>query len=69
MVEAAKLTHQLGMRVHAGHGLDYEHARKIKTLPYLQEVNIGHFLVCDALNAGLSVSVRKMKNILQGKKT
>ena len=46
------------------YGLDFEHAKLIAKLPYLKEVNIGHFLICDALNGGLRSSVRKMKRIL-----
>lgn len=64
LVAAAEFAHGLGLGVHAGHGLDYEHTRKIKKLPYLREVNIGHSLVCYALETGLRESVRKMKKIL-----
>ena len=52
---------------HAGHGLDFGHAKLIANLPYLKEVNIGHFLICDALNGGLTSSVRKMKRILNSR--
>lgn len=62
--EAARWTHGLGLNVHAGHGLDYEHARKIRALDHLEEVNIGHFLVCEALKDGLRASVRRMKREL-----
>lgn len=64
LMNAANLAHELGMSVHAGHGLDYEHTRLIKKLPYLQEVNIGHSLICYALENGLYKSVKKMKKIL-----
>lgn len=57
---AAVKTHELKMRVHAGHGLDYTHAKLIKKLPYLKEVNIGHSLICYALEHGLKKSVEKM---------
>lgn len=67
LVAAADLAHQLGLGVHAGHGLDYQHTRLIKKLPYLREVNIGHSLICYALEDGLTKSVRKMKKILQEK--
>lgn len=63
--EAAVLTHELGMRVHAGHGLDYKTAREIRKLPYLQEVNIGHSLVCYALENGLAAAIRHMKKQLK----
>ncbi|MGZ3804299.1 MAG: pyridoxine 5'-phosphate synthase [Pseudobdellovibrionaceae bacterium] len=66
LVKAAHLAHAYGLGVHAGHGLDYQHARLIKKLPYLREVNIGHSLICYALEEGLASSVRKMKKILKG---
>lgn len=63
--KAAVLCHHLGMRVHAGHGLDYIHTQAIKKLPHLKEVNIGHFLVCEALKAGLGQAVKQMVKILK----
>ncbi len=69
LIKSARRAHDLGMRVHAGHGLDLLHTEKIKALPYLAEVNIGHFLVCDSLKDGLLASVRRMKSVLRkGKK-
>lgn len=65
LVEAAQWANYLGMNVHAGHGLDYHHARLINKLPHLQEVNIGHSLICYALEEGLEASVRKMRKILK----
>jgi len=64
LYEAAVLTHELGLRVHAGHGLDYQTTKEISHLPYLQEVNIGHSLICYALEKGLSFAIRKMKRQL-----
>lgn len=65
LLEAAVLTHELGIRVHAGHGLDYKTAKEIRSLPHLQEVNIGHSLVCYALEKGLSATIRHMKQQLK----
>lgn len=65
LVEAAEWAHYLGLNVHAGHGLDYAHSKVINKLPHLQEVNIGHSLVCYALEEGLEASVRKMRKILK----
>jgi pyridoxine 5-phosphate synthase len=65
LVEAAEWANYLGLNVHAGHGLDYEHSKLINKLPYLQEVNIGHSLICYALEEGLEQSVRKMRKILK----
>lgn len=65
LVDAAEWANYLGLNVHAGHGLDYEHSKLINKLPHLQEVNIGHSLVCYALEEGLEQSVRKMRKILK----
>lgn len=65
LVAAAIAAHELGLNVHAGHGLDYGHSRLINKLPHLQEVNIGHSLICYALEEGLEASVRKMRKILK----
>lgn len=67
LVEGARYAHELGLGVHAGHGLDNETTRKIRRLPHLAEVNIGHSLVCYALSEGLSQSVRRMRRILDGR--
>jgi len=61
LVEAAQWGHHLGMRVHAGHGLDYSHAKSIVKLPHLREVNIGHSLICYALTDGIKLAVQKMR--------
>jgi pyridoxine 5-phosphate synthase len=50
-----------GLEVHAGHGLDFLSAEEIATLPDIVELNIGHFLVGDALFEGLSASVARMR--------
>ncbi len=62
---AAILAHQMGLRVHAGHGLDTYHVKLIKKLPFLVEVNIGHFIICDSLKEGLFESVKRLKRILK----
>lgn len=67
LIKAAALCHHLGMRVHAGHGLDYDHAKKVTELPFLKEVNIGHFLICEALKVGFYKSVKEMLRIINAK--
>jgi pyridoxine 5-phosphate synthase len=59
--EGAKLARSLGLEVHAGHGLDYASAETISALPELAELNIGHFLVGEAVFTGLAVSVKTMR--------
>lgn len=62
--QAALLAHDLGLQVHAGHGLDYASTAEILSLPYLEELNIGHSLVCYSLEMGMRQSVQRMKKII-----
>jgi pyridoxine 5-phosphate synthase len=57
---AAEKTKVLGLECHAGHGLDYETARQISALPQIAELNIGHFLIADAIFIGLAAAIKKM---------
>jgi len=56
-----RLARDLGLEVHAGHGLDYATAAAIAALPELAELNIGHFLVGEAILYGLPTAVRRMR--------
>ena len=58
---AAARAHQLGIECHAGHGLDYDTARKIASLPQVVELNIGHFLMGEAIFVGLPETIRRMR--------
>jgi len=58
---AAAQTRALGLECHAGHGLDYDTARTIAALPEIVELNIGHFLVGEAIFVGLAESIRMMR--------
>jgi pyridoxine 5-phosphate synthase len=59
--EGAKLARSLGLEVHAGHGLDYASAEAIAALPEIVELNIGHFLIGEAVFTGLVDSVTTMR--------
>ena len=59
--EGARLAARLGLEVHAGHGLNYETAEMIAALPEFVELNIGHFLVGEAIMVGLGEAVRTMR--------
>jgi pyridoxine 5-phosphate synthase len=59
--EGAELAQRLGLEVHAGHGLDFETAEAIAALPQVIELNIGHFLVGQAIYSGLATVVREMR--------
>ncbi|MBU6139941.1 MAG: pyridoxine 5'-phosphate synthase [Proteobacteria bacterium] len=61
ILECAKLAESLGLECHAGHGLDYKTAEMIAEIPQIAELNIGHFMIGEAILDGLSNVIRKMK--------
>ena len=63
--KAVKLGNQLGLEVHAGHGLTFESAKILSKLKGIQEFNIGHFLIGEAIFVGLSKSIKSFKKILK----
>ncbi|MEM9972430.1 MAG: pyridoxine 5'-phosphate synthase [Pseudomonadota bacterium] len=62
--EMATFAHSLGLEVHAGHGLTYDTVRPIAALPETVELNIGHFLIGEAIFMGLEPSIREMRRIM-----
>jgi pyridoxine 5-phosphate synthase len=62
--EAARQAKSLGLEVHAGHGLDYASAETIATLPQIVELNIGHFLIGEAVFDGLGEAVKLMRDAM-----
>lgn len=60
----ARLARSAGLEVHAGHGLDYATAETISALPEIMELNIGHFLVGEALFVGFEQAVAKMRSVM-----
>jgi pyridoxine 5-phosphate synthase len=61
IVTGAKLAQAAGLEVHAGHGLDYTTAEAISALPQIVELNIGHFMMGEAIFVGLTQTVRDMR--------
>ncbi len=59
--DAAALAARNGIEVHAGHGLTYDNVAPIAAIPQVRELNIGHFLIGEALFVGLAESVRTMR--------
>jgi pyridoxine 5-phosphate synthase len=60
IVDAAKLASRMGLRVHAGHGLDYQNVGKIVEISEIEELNIGHSIVARACMVGMEKAVRQM---------
>ncbi len=56
---------QLGLEVHAGHGLTYSSAKILSKIKGIQEFNIGHFLIGESIFEGMPVTIRKFKKILK----
>jgi len=61
IVAGARLAKSLGLEVHAGHGLDFSSAETIAALPEIVELNIGHFLVGEAVFGGLEAAIATMR--------
>ncbi|HSV02396.1 MAG TPA: pyridoxine 5'-phosphate synthase [Phenylobacterium sp.] len=54
----------LGLEVHAGHGIDYETVKPIAAIPELVELNIGHFLIGEAIFIGLGPAIQRMRALM-----
>lgn len=61
IVEAVRLGAELGLEVHVGHGLNYDTVAPIAALPEVRELNIGHFLIGEAVFVGLEAAIRGMR--------
>lgn len=66
----AQAAAEAGLEVHAGHGLDFVTAEEVAALPQMAELNIGHFLVGEALFIGFDAAIRRMREaIARGRAT
>lgn len=64
IAEAAALARKNGIEPHAGHGLTYDNVMPIAAIPQIAELNIGHFLIGEAIFDGLDESVSKMRRLM-----
>ena len=64
LAEAAALTAELGLECHAGHGLSYDNVGPVAALPQVVELNIGHFLIGEAILVGLPNAIRRMRQMM-----
>ncbi len=65
VAQVARAAAKLGLRVLAGHGLDYRNVRRIVAIPEIEELNIGHSIVARAALVGMDCAVREMKDLLR----
>ena len=61
---AAAEAHHLGLEVHAGHGLTFDNVTPVAEIPEIVELNIGHFLIGEALFSGLTPTIRQMRKLM-----
>ena len=67
IIRCSKLAKQLGLEVHAGHGLDYKTTRLLKKIKEIKEFNIGHYLIGESIFFGLSKVIVNFKKIIKKK--
>jgi len=65
IADGAKLASDIGLIVHAGHGLTIENTSAIMAIPEIEELNIGHAIVADAVFKGLAQAVKDFKAVMQ----
>jgi pyridoxine 5-phosphate synthase len=61
---AAAEAARLGLEVHAGHGIDYETVKPVAAIPEVMELNIGHFLIGEAIFIGLGPAIQRMRALM-----
>ena len=66
LIKASERAHQLGLRVNAGHGLNYQNVAGLFQVPHLVELNIGHSIVSRSVTVGLATAVKEMLHAMQG---
>jgi pyridoxine 5-phosphate synthase len=69
LARGATLGRELGVDVHAGHGLTYENVTPVAAIEEIEELNIGHSIVCRAVFTGLEAAVREMADIIRRART
>ena len=63
--KTAKFAHNIGLHVHAGHGLTYKSASIISKIKFITELNIGHFIIAESLFISLKETIKKFKKIIR----
>ncbi|MEP1519999.1 MULTISPECIES: pyridoxine 5'-phosphate synthase [Ascidiaceihabitans] len=64
MREMSSFAHDLGLEVHVGHGLTYETVQPVAAFPEVKELNIGHFLIGEAIFRGLNPAIAEMRRLM-----
>ena len=64
LADMAALAVKIGIEPHAGHGLTFENVQAVAAIPQLAELNIGHYLIGEAIFTGLEAAVRRMRDLM-----
>jgi pyridoxine 5-phosphate synthase len=64
LVAAGRLVREVGLQLHAGHGLDYQNVQPVAAIPEMRELNIGHSIVSRAVMVGMREAVSEMKRLI-----
>jgi len=64
IVAAAEYGAGIGLKVHAGHGITFETVGPVAAIPQIEELNIGHFIIGEAIFGGLDSSIRRMRSLM-----
>jgi len=64
IVRAAAHAEAIGLECHAGHGLNYDTVKPVAEIPSIVELNIGHFLIGEAIFDGLEAAIKRMRNLM-----
>ncbi|MBO6890289.1 MAG: pyridoxine 5'-phosphate synthase, partial [Thalassospira sp.] len=59
----------IGLEIHAGHGLNFETVKPIAAMPEIAELNIGHFLIGEAVFVGLEAAIAEMRRLMDEART
>lgn len=65
VLNAAKMAFKLGMKVHAGHGLNYQNVQRIAAIEEIEELSIGHSIISRAILVGMERAVREMRDLIR----
>ncbi len=66
LIAAAEHAHGLGLRVNAGHGINYDNLPTLHAVPHMEELNIGHCIISHAVSVGLPRAVKEMLRLMKG---
>ncbi len=64
LARAARVAHEAGLEVHAGHGLTFDTVGGVSRMPQIVELNIGHFLIGEAIFVGLPTAITRMRMLM-----